>query len=352
MSEPSSRSAASPMPPAPPAPPVPPARRGARIAGTGIGLPSRVVTNADLSKIIETSDEGVIQRTGIRERRLLSPGERLGDLAKQAVLQALDNARLTPRDLDLIICATITPEMCCPSTASRLAGEIGATPAGAMDLSAACSGFVYGMNIAASLLATGQYRNIAVIGAEALSQITDWKDRRTCVLFGDGAAAAIFSASDDSNQGCLYQTMASDGGKWKLLFVPRAEHDVPAECDFFSGTLNTLQMNGREVFKFAVTTMQAMIDSTLAACGVKSSDLAMVIAHQSNQRILESVRERLNLPAEKFWLNIERYGNTSAASVPICLHEAMTAGRIKKGDLVLFVGIGGGLTWASSVWRM
>ena len=325
--------------------------RGVCVSGTGMAMPARVLTNDELAKTVDTSDEWITQRTGIKQRRITEKGTAIHELATQAVQQALANAKLTGSDIDLVICATITADMCCPSTAARVAADIGAVPAGAMDLSAACSGFVYGINVASSLIQGGHNRHVVVVGVEQLSQITDWQDRSTCVLFGDGAGAAVLSASDDPQQGCLYQKMASDGEKWHLLYCPRSEADLPADSNGFSGAYNTLQMNGREVYKFAVTKLQQTIDEALDACGVKADDLAMVIAHQSNQRILESARQRLGLDESKFYLNIAQYGNTSAASVPICLHEIHEAGKIKRGDLVLFVGIGGGLTWAASLWR-
>ena len=325
--------------------------RGVAIAGTGMAVPQRVITNEQLSKTVDTSDAWITKRTGIRERRISEPGLKASDLGGQALEQALANAGLAGADIDLVLCATLTPDMCCPSTAARLADQIGAVPAGAMDLSAACSGFVYGINVASSLIRTGPYRNIAVVGVEQLSQITDWQDRRTCIIFGDGAGAAVLRGTDDTDQGCLYQNMASDGSKWDLLYCPKSEADLPANRDGFTGTFNTLQMNGREVYRFAVQTLGKMIDEALAGGGIVPDDLAMVISHQSNVRILESARQRLGLPPSKFYMNIDRYGNTSAASVPICLHELMQDNRIKTGDLVLFVGIGGGLTWASSLWR-
>ena len=325
--------------------------RGVCISGTGMALPPRVMTNDDLAKLVDTSDQWITQRTGIKQRRIVAQGSGVRELATSAVQQALANAKLAGSEIDLVICATITPDMCCPSTAARVAAQIGAVPAGAMDLSAACSGFVYGINVASSLIRGGHNRHVAVMGVEQLSQITNWQDRSTCVLFGDGAGAAVLSATDDPQQGCLYQKMASDGEKWDLLYCPRSEADLPANSNGFSGKFNTLQMNGREVYKFAVTKLQETIDDALDACGLKADDLAMVIAHQSNRRILESARQRLGLDENKFYLNIEQYGNTSAASVPMCLHEIHEAGRIKRGDLVLFVGIGGGLTWASCVWR-
>jgi 3-oxoacyl-[acyl-carrier-protein] synthase III len=327
--------------------------RGVRLAGTGICLPPRVVTNHDLSKLVDTTDEWITQRTGIRQRRMVEPGTTAMHLGADALRQALQRAGLQPRELDMVLCATMTPEMCCPSTAARIVDCVGAQPAGAVDLSAACSGFVYGLNMAAALIQSGAYRRVAVIGAEVLSSIMDWKDRRTCILFGDGAGAVILVADDDPARGCLHQSMNSDGSKWAELYCPRRESDLPpGGDDGFSGVFNTLQMNGREVYKFAVSTLQHTIDQTLKAVGLAPGDLAAIVAHQSNQRILESARERLGLAADKLYINIDRFGNTSAASVPLCLHELMEQGRIKSGDLVLFVALGGGLTWASSLWRI
>ncbi|MEX0887581.1 MAG: beta-ketoacyl-ACP synthase III [Phycisphaeraceae bacterium] len=325
---------------------------GVRIAGTGVALPERTLTNHELAALVDTNDDWITKRTGIKTRRIVDGAIGVVDLAAESLQGALASAGMLPTELDMVLVATLTPEMACPSTAARVTAMIGAQPAGAMDLSAACSGFVYGLNLAATLVESGQYRTVAVVGAEVLSKITDWTDRRTCILFGDGAGAAIVTASDDAEQGCLYQTMRSDGRLWAELYLPREAKDVPEQAaEAFSGTYNTLQMNGREVFKFAVNTTQAIIDETLEAAGVKAADLAMMVPHQSNRRILEAARERLGLPPEKVWINIDAYGNTSAASVPICLHEMQQAGKVGHGDLVMFMAIGGGMTWASSLWR-
>ncbi len=316
-----------------------------------MAVPGRVVTNRQLSDTVDTTDQWITQRTGIKQRHRAEDPTTERHLAKEAMEVALDQAQVRPDQLDLVICATMTAEMCCPSTAARLVSELGAVPAGAVDISAACSGFVYGMNLASTLIESGRYQRIGVVGTETLSKIIDWTDRRTCVLFGDGAGAAIFTASDDLEQGCLHQTLASDGDRWQELYVPRCQAHIPPSGTF-NGSYDTLQMNGREVYKFAVTTLGQMIDKVLNECDLDASDLAMIVPHQSNHRILESARERLGMPPEKLYINIDRYGNTSAASVPICLHELRTAGRIKHGDLVLFVALGGGLTWASSLWRL
>jgi 3-oxoacyl-[acyl-carrier-protein] synthase-3 len=325
---------------------------GVRLAGTGIAVPQRVLTNDDLATIVETSDEWITQRTGIKTRRIVEEGVGIRQLAARAAAAAVANAGIEPAELDMLLLATMTPDMVCPCTAVQVIDDIGARPAGGFDLSAACSGFVYALNLAAGLIESGSYRHIAVVGAETLSKMVDYTDRRTCVLFGDGAGAAVLSACDDPNRGCLHQAMHSDGSLWEHLYVPRGEHHLPAALGEFNGHFDTLQMNGREVFKFAVKTTEKLIDDALEAAGIKPNDLAMIIPHQSNQRILASARDRLGLPEDKLYINIDRYGNTSAASVPLCLHELTDAGRIKTGDLVLFLAIGGGMTWASSLWRL
>lgn len=325
---------------------------GVRLVSTGMYLPEKVLTNHDLTQMVDTSEEWIIQRTGIRERRILAEDQNTRHMAIGSMRQALDRAGMKPTDLDMLILATLSPEMVFPATAARVVAELGAVPAGAMDISVACSGFVYGMNLAYSLIRTGACRTVGVIGAELLSRITNWKDRNTCVLFGDGAGAAIVTACDDPARGCLHQSMHSDGNLWTELYCPRTHADIPPGDKVFNGQLNTLQMNGREVYKFAVSTLQKCIDDTLAAVGIRPSDLAMVIPHQSNIRILESARDKMGLPPEKLCINIDRFGNTSAASVPIALHELHQAGRIKDNDLVLFVALGGGMTWAASLWRV
>ncbi len=326
---------------------------GVAIAGTGMGVPGRVMTNHDIAKNVDTNDEWITQRTGIKQRNVITDDQSLRSICSDALKAALADAGQKPSDLNMVILATLSPEMTCPSTAARVVADVGAVPAGAIEISAACSGFVYGLNMAVGMIASGFYSNIAVIGGEALSKVVNWHDRGTCILFGDGAAAAILTRTDDPSQGCLYQTIGSNGNGWVDLFVPRDQKDLPPEGKTpFNGQFNTLHMNGREVFKFAVSTLQNAIDGALKANGLQPSDLAMVISHQSNARILEAARDKTGLKPEQLYINIDRYGNTSAASVPICLHELRQDKRLKKGDLVLFVGLGGGLTWASSLWRL
>ncbi|MCC6580597.1 MAG: ketoacyl-ACP synthase III, partial [Phycisphaeraceae bacterium] len=284
---------------------------GVCLAGTGMALPQQVLTNAQLEGKVETSDEWIVQRTGIRQRYVCEKDVTVRDLARQAVQIAMDRAQVKPTDLDLLLFCTMTPEMWTPATAARLVDELGATPAGAVDISAACSGFVYGLNMAAGLIRSGFHRTVAVVGAEKMSEILDWNDRRTCVLFGDGAGAAVLTACEDARRGCLYQIMGSQGSGWRELYIPRNPQHIPPHDDgVFSGTYNTLQMNGREVFKFAVSTLRHTIEQVLAACNITIDDVAMIIPHQSNQRILEAARDKLKLPAEKLYINIDRFANT------------------------------------------
>lgn len=325
---------------------------GVRIAGVGRALPEKVLTNQDLAGLVDTTDQWITQRTGIRTRYIADGDTTTRSLAADAMRDALQDASMQPGELDMVLLATMTPEMSCPSTAARVVHDIGATPAGAMDLSAACSGFVYGLNHAAALIESGHYKTVGVIGAETLSNVVNYEDRRTCILFGDAAGAAVLTADDDPGRGCLAQTMRSDGSLWGELYVPRTKADLPENHAGFTGRFNTLQMNGQEVFKFAVTTTQAIIDETLERAGVCADQLAAVIPHQSNRRILELVKKRMDLPDGKMIINIEKYGNTSAASVPLCLHEKRAAGELNEGDLVLFVAIGGGMCWTTSLWKM
>lgn len=324
----------------------------ARLAGTGIGLPAKAVTNEQLSERVETSDAWINQRTGIRQRYLVAEGETLLSLSLEASRAALSDAGLDPQELDMALVATMSPQMLTPSTACRLVDALGATPAGALDVNAACSGFVYALNLAAGMIAAGTMRNILVVGAEVLSQAVDWDDRRTCVLFGDGAAAAVLSADAGPDQGCLFQAMHSDGGGYRDLYCPRIKEDIPQDDSIFSGALNTIQMNGREIYRFAVTTLERTIHEAVEGAGIKLDDLKAIIVHQSNARIIEGAVKRLGLTDDRIYVNIDRFGNTAAASVPICLHELRASGKLVEGDLVLMVALGGGLTWASGLWRI
>lgn len=329
---------------------------GVRIAGTGSALPKRRLTNADLEKMMETSDEWIVQRTGIRERRILNreEGESTSQLAADSLKAALADAKLTAADLDLIIVATMTAEMSCPASASLVSNLIGAGDCGAFDLTAACSGFVYGLNIAHDLIKGGAHRTIGLIGADALSTLMQYNNhgRSTSIIFGDGAAAAVIKATDDTTKGILAQSMHSDGRGWKEIYVPRCAQDFPPGIEMDPEKLNHVQMNGASVFKFAVGTFPELIQQTLDEANVSANDVDMYVCHQSNQRILHAARDRFGLPEDKLYVNIDRYGNTVAASVPLCLDELRKSGRIRDGHKVMFVAFGGGLTWSSSLWQL
>ncbi len=326
---------------------------GVAIAGSGMAVPDRILTNADLEKIVDTSDEWIVQRTGIKTRHVSEPGDRARDLAVTAVRRALDRAGLQPGDLDLLLCATMTPDMICPAMSCQIVHGLGAIPAGAMDINIACTGFVAALNHGANAVMSGNYRNVAVVAAEMLTRITDWEDRTTCVLFGDAAAAAILTPSDDPDQGCYFQQLGSDGERGIVLYVPRDDDDVPdSEKPSFSGKYDKLHMNGKAVYKFAVEKLAECVGNALEATGLTADDIKMVIPHQSNIRMLKSAWKRLGFDENKICINIDRFGNTSAASVGICLHELMESGAVGPGDYVVFVAQGGGLSWGTCLWKL
>ncbi len=328
-------------------------RHGVRFRGVGSAVPERVLSNADLEAIMDTSDEWIRQRTGIRERRI-SDQSREGTftLCTEALRRALDDAGMMPTDLDLIIVATVTAEMSCPSVACRVSHALGAAPAAAFDLVAACSGFVYALNVAEPLVRGGLYRNVAVIGCDAMTTVIDYGERSVSILFGDGAGAAILTRDDDPERGCIWQKSQADGAMWESLYLPRRGQDVPASDGRNPIQLGCLRMNGREIYKFAITKFREVIEEALAATGLSVDDVSQFICHQSNLRIIESAMDKLGLPPEKVHVNIDRFGNCSAGSVGLCLAELWQAGKIKEGEHVLFVAFGGGLTWATSVWRI
>jgi 3-oxoacyl-[acyl-carrier-protein] synthase-3 len=326
---------------------------GVRIAGVGSAVPSRVLSNADLEKLIDTSDEWILQRAGVRERRIINPEvESEFSLACDALKNALDDADIAPQDIDLIIHASTTSEMTCPPNACRIASELGVTPGGAFDLVAACSGFIYGMNVAEPLIRNGLYRNIAVVGGDALSTITDYTDRSIAILFGDAASAAILSADPDPERGCIHQSMGSDGDRWDVLYLPNRPQDVPKWDRENTNKFGTLRMQGREVFKFAVSKFREVIEEAMDVTGLTPDDVSQFICHQSNARIIEAAKAKLKLPDDKVRINIDRWGNTSAASVGLVLDELWKEGAIKRDDHIMLVAFGGGLTWASSVWKI
>jgi 3-oxoacyl-[acyl-carrier-protein] synthase-3 len=331
-----------------------PKRIGVRIAGTGSFLPGRKLTNPDLEKMMDTTNEWIVQRTGIRERRLISEGESVSTLAAEAVRKALAAARLAPTDLDLLIFATMTGEMPCPPAACLVLNALGAGHAGAFDINGACCGFVFGLNMAHDLIKGGAYKTIALIGGDTLSIHMNYTTagRGTAIIFGDAAGAVILKATDDTSQGLLAQSMHAEGKGWKDIYVPQAPRDFPIGVTPDPQAFNRVQMNGAAVFKFAVGTFSNLIQETLDKARITADQVDMYICHQSNARILQAARERFGLPESKLYVNIDRVGNTVAASVPLCLDELIQAGRVKPGMKVMFVAFGGGLTWGSSLWQL
>jgi 3-oxoacyl-[acyl-carrier-protein] synthase-3 len=301
---------------------------GTTIAGIGRYLPSKVLTNFDLEKMVDTSDEWITTRTGIKERRIADQ-ESITQMAYIASLEAINAAKIKPDDLDIIIFATLTPELRFPSTACLLQAKLEASNAYAFDISAACSGFLYGLDLADAYIRSGRAKNILLVGAERLSEIVNWEDRSTCVLFGDGAAAVVLSQGDGQ---ILSSKMKSDGNFWEILYAPK--------CGYIS-------MKGKELFKLAVRSMEEVCRQVIQEAGVSIEEVSMIIPHQANIRIMEALAEKLGIQKEKVYSNIHKYGNTSAASIPIAMYEAYTEGKLRKGDLILLTAMGGGLTWGA-----
>ena len=321
------------------------------IAGTGSYVPEKRLTNDDLSKLVATNDEWIVQRTGIRERRVAGPGESTATLASHAATKALRAAGLEPKQLDLIVCGTISPEMTFPSTACFVAASLGLDSTPAFDLSAACSGFLYALDTAAAFIQSGRYRNVLVLGAETLSRMTDYTDRSSCILFGDGAGAVVLQAATDTDRGLMYSKLHADGHGWNLLYCPPGSR-FPIDQTMVAGRQQYMKIKGREVYKFAVLRFQELITDALKSCNLTREQVKLVIPHQVNQRIIDSALEKLGFPAEQAFVNIDKYGNTSAASIPIALDEAVRGGKLVKGDVVVFVAFGAGLTWANAVVRI
>ena len=323
----------------------------ARIIGTGSYVPPKVLTNADLEKLVDTSDEWILTRTGIVERRIAPEEEATSDLALPAAQAALEAAGLDPADLDMILVATITPDMPFPSTACVLQDRLGARRAGAMDISAACSGFVYGLAVADGLIRAGTARTVLLLGAETLTKVVNWQDRNTCVLFGDGAGAVVLRA-DEGERGILSTHLYADGSRGSLLMLPGCGSRHPVSHAAVDAGLAKMQMNsGNEVFKLAVRAMEDAALTALKRHGLEVSDIDHLITHQANLRIISALGQRLGVPDHKVEVTIRKYGNVSAASIPIALDEAVRAGRVKAGEIVLVCAFGGGLTWASSLIR-
>lgn len=320
----------------------------AGIIGTGSCLPDRIMTNHDLEKVVDTSDEWIKTRTGISERRIADENTATSDLSTTAALRALENANLKPEDIDLIIVATVTPDMAFPSTACIVQKNIGAVNAAAFDMEAACSGFLYGLATADCFVRAGLYRNVLVIGAETLSKIADFTDRNTCVIFGDGAGAAVVSEVPEQ-YGIISTYLGADGRGGDLLKQPAGGSRMPATVETVQERLHYIKMDGSEVFKFAVKIMGEAAEKALEKCGMKKEDIDYLIPHQANIRIIESAVKRLKISNDKVYVNIDRYGNMSSASVAIALDEVNRNGRLKDGDKVVLVAFGGGLTWGSVV---
>ncbi|MCE0522975.1 MAG: ketoacyl-ACP synthase III [Methylacidiphilales bacterium] len=324
------------------------ARRSASIISTGAYLPSRILSNADLEKMVDTTDEWILSRTGIRERRIAAEDEFTSDMGASAARQALELGGINPLDLDLIIVATCTGDTVFPSTACYIQNKIGATRAAAFDVQAACSGFLYALVTAEQFIVAGAYKTILVVGAEKLSSIVNWQDRNTCVLFGDGAGAVILQNRPGS-RGLLAYDLGADGAQTGILSVPASGCRIPMTPEVLDQRLHLLQMAGKEVFKYAVNAMNRSAEDCLEKAGVKPDQVRWFIPHQANFRIVDAVAQRMNVGMEHFVMNLDRYGNTSSACMPIALHETNMAGKLNRGDLVLMVSFGGGLTWASVV---
>jgi 3-oxoacyl-[acyl-carrier-protein] synthase-3 len=319
------------------------------IRGTGSYLPEKVLTNEELSKRVDTSDEWITTRTGIRERRIAADDEHTSDLAVQAATHAIESAGLDKEDIDLLIVATITPDMPFPSTACIVQSKLGLGKITAFDVEAACSGFLYILDLATAMLESGRYQNALIIGAEKLSSIIDWEDRKTCVLFGDGAGAAVLSKVEDVDTGILDSTLHADGSHEALLNMPGGGSRIPASESSLDARHHFLKMNGKEIFKHAVRNMGRAACSLLERQNLSISQVDRVIPHQANIRIIDTIQERLEIPKDKFYNNLFFYGNTSAASIPIALDEAFRKGLIKHGDLILCIAFGAGLTWGASL---
>ncbi|OYD06445.1 beta-ketoacyl-ACP synthase III [Paludifilum halophilum] len=318
------------------------------IIGTGAYLPERVLTNADLEKMVDTSDEWIVSRTGIRERRIASEDQASSDLAVEAGRKALKAAGITADQLDVIIVSTVTPDMPFPATACLVQDRLGAGQAATFDLSAACTGFIYGVSTASQFIENGVYRYALVVGVDCLSKITDFTDRNTCVLFGDGAGAAVLGPVEEGS-GFLSFELGGDGSGGDLLKQPAGGSRMPATVETVENRLHSIAMNGREVFKFAVRVLGSSAEEALKKAGLSKEDVDYLVPHQANVRIIDTAVKRLGLSQDKVVINLDRYGNMSSASVPVALDEAVRAGRIRKGDIVILVGFGGGMTWGATV---
>ncbi|HXG05411.1 MAG TPA: beta-ketoacyl-ACP synthase III [Candidatus Binatia bacterium] len=322
----------------------------ARIVGMGAYAPKRVLTNADLERMVDTSDEWIVQRTGIRERHLADENEATSDLAVRAAQQALERAGLVPEDIDLIVVGTTTPDMFFPTVGNLVQHRLGCRRAGSMDVLAACAGSIYSLAIGSQFIQTGKYRRVLCIGAETLSRITDFTDRGTCILLADAAGAAVLEAGD-GDRGLIDADLYSDGQYWDLLYMPGGGSRQPATRESVEARLHYARMKGNEVFKVAVRMFVECAETILGRHGLTADDVDLFIPHQANLRIIEAAAKRVGLPMEKVFVNVDRYGNTGAASVYVALEEAVTAGRVRRGDLLLLAAFGGGFAWGAALIR-
>jgi 3-oxoacyl-[acyl-carrier-protein] synthase-3 len=322
-----------------------------QIIGTGAYAPEKIVTNADLEKIVETSDAWITERTGIRERRMAAEGEQTSDMAVKAAQRALEMSGTRAEDLDLIIVGTVTPDMPLPSCAAIVQAKLGARKAFAFDVLAACAGSLYALSVADQFIRTGAVKRALIVGVELLTRIVDWEDRNSCVLFGDGAGAMVLGPSPDGERGILSTHLHTDGTLAGILHIPGGGSVHPQSHEVVDQKLHKVHMSGKDVYKVAVRALPEAVQEALAHNGLSAKDVTHVIAHQANLRIIESVMDRLELPLERCWLNIDRYGNTSSASVPTTLDEANRAGRLKQGDVIAMMAIGAGMAWGSALVR-
>lgn len=322
----------------------------AGILGLGYYVPEKILTNADIEKLVDTNDEWITERTGIKERRICAPEQATSDLSLIAAQRALKDANVSAEELDMIIVATISADSNTPSTACILQDKLGAVNAAAFDLSAACSGFVYGSAIASQFIETGVYKKVLVVGAETLSKFVNWEDRNTCIIFADGAGAAVFGVVEDG-YGVLSFDLGADGSGAETIEIPGGGSRHPADQESIDNHMHCLHMNGKETFRFAVKAMGSTVVKSLERAGLTKEDIDYLIPHQANIRIIQSAAKRLHLPMEKVFVNIEKYGNASAASIPIAMAEAEQQGKLKKGEIIALSGFGAGLTWASCIMK-
>ena len=327
----------------------PPSNKAAVIAGIGAWVPEKILTNDDLSKMVDTNDEWITTRTGISERHIAAANETCSDMAAKAGKAALENARVNPEDIDLLVVATVTPDTSMPSTACYVQPKLSLVNATCFDISAACSGFIYALDIARQYILTGAARKVMVSGAEKMSSIIDWQDRGTCVIFGDGAGAVILEAGTGASRGIISTAMGSDGKQTSLIRVEAGGSTLPASEDTVQDRRHFIKMEGNQVFKSAVRGMSEIADQAMKMAGVTNADIKCVVPHQANIRIISAIAEKMSIPMENVVINLNRFGNTTAASIPLALEEAVRTGRIKDGDNLLLVAFGAGLTWGASV---